>query len=415
VVVSLLGWPLLVLLCALAAGALALVGLLWTRWPAALRWPGRLVTLLLVMVMGAVLAGEVVNREYGLYSSFSELFAGPGTSFEPVNSFAVRPQDAGLQMLTSNWVARGQSAAAHGQGVLLDVRFDGRRSGISRRGLLYLPAAYFRGGSSRFPVVEFFHGTPGSPRNFSDQLHVGTVLDTEIAAGRVPPVVGLFPTIYSGHPSECVDVGRRLHDETYLAADVPADAESALRVLPGRSIAAVGYSTGGFCAVNLGLHHPDRFVAAGSLSGYFSAGIDPTTKGLFGRGSPQLRLNSPLWWVAHRRPTAPPLVVVGSTGDPQTVAADAAFAAAARADAPRLTVYDGELPRGGHNFATWRAALPPVLDWLAHYLPRDLAPPLTIPPAPSAAPEASHLAAPLVAGSREARRNSVPPGGVRRG
>ena len=379
---DLLGWPFLAILCTLAVGLLAAVALLWSRWPGWLRWPGRVLGLVLVMAMGAFLAGDLVNRSYGLYSSFDELFGAPATRFEPVGSFAVRPQDAYLQIQTKNWMSAGKQAATRGQGVLLDARYTGRRSRIDRAGLLYLPAAYFRSPAARYPVVEFFHGTPGGPRNFTQQLRIETLLDQEIAAGRLPPVIGAFPTIYSGRPSECVDVGRSLRDETYLATDVPADLESALRVLPGRSFAAVGYSTGGFCAVNLGLHHPDRYVAAGSISGYFVAGTDPTVRADYHSSRADVRRNSPLWWVAHRRPTAPPLVVVGSSGDPETVRDDGVLAATARRDAPRLPVYDGLFPGGGHNFHTWHVALPPVLDWLARYLPQELSAPIPIPPAP---------------------------------
>ena len=57
----------LILLCAAAAALLAGVALLWNRWPRRLSAPMRLLSLLLVMVMGAVLAADVVNRQLGFY------------------------------------------------------------------------------------------------------------------------------------------------------------------------------------------------------------------------------------------------------------------------------------------------------------------------------------------------------------
>ena len=59
--------------------------------------------------------------------------------------------------------------------------------------------------------------------------------------------------------------------------------------------AILGTSTGGFCAANLAMRHPDRYAAAASLSGYFTAITDRTTGDLY-RGDQKLRNeNSPLW------------------------------------------------------------------------------------------------------------------------
>jgi S-formylglutathione hydrolase FrmB len=186
--------------------------------------------------------------------------------------------------------------------------------------------------------------------------------------------------IDNGRPGECVDGLHGPKDETYLAVDVPADLDAGLRVLPGRSFAAVGYSTGGFCAVNLGLRHPDRYVAAGSISGYFTAGSDPAVGNPYGRDTALRERNSPLWVVTHRRPDAPPTLVVASGGDREAMNDERAFAQAAKRHDPRLVLAAATLPKGGHTFATWRAALSPAIDWVAHYLPRDLAPALRLPP-----------------------------------
>lgn len=43
----------------------------------------------------------------------------------------------------------------------------------------------------------------------------------------------------------------------------------------------MGYSTGGFCAVNLAIRHPDQFSAAVSLSGYFHAVTDNSTGDIY--------------------------------------------------------------------------------------------------------------------------------------
>ena len=354
----------------------------WNRWPSGLRWPARGLSLVLVMAVGACLAGTAVNRAFGLYGSFGELWGSPSARFDPVGSFGVPAATTRLEILTPQWNDVGRQDAALGRGSMLRVRLGGPRSGITRIGLLYLPAAYFTDVSVRLPAVEFFHGTPGGPRNYTDQLHVADVLDREIASGRVPPLIGVFPMIDDGRAGECVNGTRGPHDETYLAVDVPADVDVGLRALPGRSFAVLGYSTGGFCAVNLGLRHPDRYVAAGSISGYFLAGTDPAVGNPYGRSVELRESNSPQWVVANRRPSAPPLYVVSSAGDPGSVAAERSFVAETRRRDPRLVLGAALVPDGGHTFASWEAALAPTLDWVARYLPRDLAPPIVLPRLP---------------------------------
>jgi pimeloyl-ACP methyl ester carboxylesterase len=226
-----------------------------------------------------------------------------------------------------------------------------------------------------------FNGYPGKPSNFPRLLKLGSVMDQEIAADRMPPAIVAIPTVYEHRSSECVDAangGER--DETYLAVDVPADIASGFRTATGRAFGALGYSEGGFCAANLGLHHPDRYAAVVSLSGYFTAGIIPkTVRYLYGRSKSARDQNSPLWWVEHRRPTGPSLLLMSSAGDPGAVAEARRLRDAARRFAPRLTVVAPLLPQGGHNFNTWLRAFPACLDFLGDNLPSPLAPALTLP------------------------------------
>jgi dienelactone hydrolase len=381
---DLLGLPFLLVLVALAVALMIGVGWLWMRWPSrppGLRLAGRGVSLMLVMVMGAVIAGDLVNRSYGFYSSFADLFGQSLTSADPVNSFAVPGQHSGLEILTPNWLERGRRAAATNAGVVLEVRYSGPASGVRRAGLLYVPAAYFTNPRHPLPGLEIFHGYPGSPRNVQQGLRIGPILDREISAGRIPPVVAAIPATYEGRSTECTDAGRQ-KNETFLAVDVPADLQTVLPVLPGRSFAALGYSSGGFCAANLALHHPDRYVAAGIMSGYFTAGEDPGTGHLYGRGTTSRQFNSPIWWVTHRRPAAPALYLTASKEDPGSASADVAMATALRRHDPRLPMATTLLPAGGHNFNTWTAMLGPTLDWIARFLPAPLAAPLTLPAAP---------------------------------
>jgi S-formylglutathione hydrolase FrmB len=379
---SLLGAPFLVLMTVIAIVLPALVALLWNRWPRRGAWPARGVSLLLVMVIGAGYAAALVNRTYGFYSTLGDLLATSALTYRPPASF--QPAHPGsrdaVEVQQADWLRAGQALAENGHGVLLPVLLAGRRSGLARHGLVYLPSTWFLDPGVSLPVVEMLHGYPGSPGNYRVQLGVKAILDREIAARRMPPAVVVFPNTYQqGRASECVDAVTGERDETYLAVDVPNDVQAAFGTLPGRALGLVGYSEGGFCAVNLGLHHPDRVAAAVSLSGYFTAGTEVGTKRLYGGKRDALLRNSPVWWVRHRAPTAPALLLVSGGDDQAAVAQDRALAWTALRYAPELPVTAALVPRGAHNFATFDRAMPAALDFLGRHLPGPLAPLLTLP------------------------------------
>jgi hypothetical protein len=275
--VTLLSGTLLATLTLLTAASMALILAGWDHWRRGWRWPLRLLSLLVLMTLSVVTAADAVNRSYGFYGSFAEL-----TSHAPPARLA--PVRQHPPATSPHLVAHGIAAARRGHGIVIPWTFTGGRSGVSRPGLVYLPAAYFQRSQPhlRFPVIEFFHGFHGSPQHWSRYLQLGTVLDGEVAAKRIPPVIGVVPAIYTTTDTECLNAVRGEQDETYLAVDVPQDVSRSFRALdtPG-SWAAIGYSTGGYCAVNLAMHHPGRYRAAASLSGYFTAPTDSGTTRLF--------------------------------------------------------------------------------------------------------------------------------------
>ncbi len=109
----------------------------------------------------------------------------------------------------------------------------GKLSGYDRKGLVYLPPQYSEAKYARvrFPVVELFHGTPGTPLAWSSALHISQVADSLIAKHLIGPMVLVMPAINgSGHDyQDCVN-GPGVADETYL---VRGRARRRLRPLPG--------------------------------------------------------------------------------------------------------------------------------------------------------------------------------------
>jgi enterochelin esterase-like enzyme len=365
---ALTGLPFLVVLIVATAALMGATILLWNRWP----WPWaaamRPLCLLLLMVAGAALAGDVINRDYGFYTSFSDLL-GREPARGTIITAESRSADKGIGGLGDPDRPGHTGPVRGGHGRVVRVLLHGARAGVNRAALVYLPAAYFQPAQARrrFPVVELFHGYPGSATNWTDQLHLAQTLDAEIAAGRMPPVIAVVPTDNDpGRDSECVDAVGGQQDETYLAIDVPADIDREFRTLDTpRAWATLGYSTGGFCAVNIALHHPDRYAAAASLAGYYTAIVDRSTGDLYRGHTIMRRWNSPQWLVAHR-PTSVALYLAASRGDPGTVGAVAGMHRAVHARSPLVTV---TLPTGGHNFHVWYDASLAALEWLGAHLP----------------------------------------------
>jgi enterochelin esterase-like enzyme len=373
----------LLMLVAAAAALMAGVAYLWNRWPRPWSVSMRVVSLLLVMVMGALLAADVVNRQLGFYSSLADVFGAASTSEGVAGPQAPHPA-AHVEIVWLDYLVRGRIAAASGHGLLMPVRYPGRRSGLSRDGYVYLPADYFRRSSLRYPAVEMLPGYPGGPGTWIHQLPVARVLDAEIAARRIPPLVAVFPRLYDHNDSECVDAVHGQANESYPSVDVVDDVVNTFRVLNSRSWGALGFSAGGFCAVNIGFHSPQRFAAVASLSGYFTAIQNRWTGDLYRGNRARRNRNSPLWWVEHAHPAGPALYLYAAAGDPPAVSQDADLAAATRLHAPGLPVQAVVTPGGGHNFGVWGAALAPALDWMAAYLPGPLAAPLVLQGQPTA-------------------------------
>jgi S-formylglutathione hydrolase FrmB len=142
-----------------------------------------------------------------------------------------------------------------------------------RRVLVFIP----RGGAAGLPTITFLHGYAGDVRGWTGaSLFAPTVperLDALIAAGEIPPVVGVFPdgatalggTQWTNAPA----VGRY---QDYVADDVLAAVEAKLGTVARREgRAVVGKSSGGYGALCLGRDRPDVFalVAAHAPDCYF--------------------------------------------------------------------------------------------------------------------------------------------------
>jgi enterochelin esterase-like enzyme len=378
--------------------AAGIVGLIWF-WPRAARQ--RPVTMLArVGLIGVsqllVIAAFLVylNSYYGFYASWSQLL-GSGTTPVVRVAKATGPSQASVlvtgaepapvpggsaQKVTTHMpVAAGRGVTnLAGQvggknglqqtGELLQVNITGERSGIAvTKDFVYLPPQYFQRAYARdrFPVVLALTGYPGSSWSIVSRLKLPAEQAALVRSGKAKPAVLVMMNASVAMPrdTECTDIPAGLQTETFFAQDVPAAIERTFRVRDGPGgWAALGYSTGGYCAVKLSMMNPRQFGFAVSLAGYYQALMDQTTGDLYG-GSVGYRDENNMDWRLRNLPAPPVSVLVTSSkvGE-RTYGGTLRFVSLVK---PPMQAYTLYLAQGGHNFATWGRELPQALAWLS--------------------------------------------------
>src|SRR5581483_1554504 len=132
-------------------------------------------------------------------------------------------------------------------------------------------------------------------------------------AGTVQPMVMLItrPVLPFPRDTECTDVPSGPATFTRMADTVPDTAASELH-LHVTGLAAVGYSTGGYCALKLAMLRPDRFSGGASMSGYYSAIPGINSGDLFGGSTATKNSNDLIWLLEHHKPPAASVMIACS-------------------------------------------------------------------------------------------------------
>jgi len=309
---------------------------------------------IMVAMTGGIAA---VNYYYGYYTTWGELWAdfhGGGGNLGVISTASTSAVESGR----IGWAS-----------------LPGRLSGYDRRGLVYLPPQYGRARYARvrFPVVELFHGTPGSPLAWDTVLRISQVANSLLARHLIGPMVLVMPAINGpGHEyQDCVN-GPALSDDTYLTKDVRADVLAHYRVSSDPyEWGVAGYSSGGYCAANLALRHPGSFGAAAVIEGYFRAADGPAATAL-NRSQPLEVANSPLYLAERLTPDSGPVPafwIAAGTHDTSDYKPATVFAAAM----DRIQQVPFVKLNAADTANAWAAALPAALIWLWQQLaPPDL-------------------------------------------
>jgi pimeloyl-ACP methyl ester carboxylesterase len=334
----------------------------------AARWPLRLLMIGTCQLAAVLVTGLVLNNAFVFYQSWSELFgAHPRSGYDQLAAGSV---DAGLHpTLLANYRA--------GRGTVISLPVPGTRSGV-RTGpaSVYLPPQYGDPAYANrsFPVLELTSGFPATPNTWFHVLHLASELNYLIDTGRSAPFIAVVPVqnVASPRDTECVNVVGGPQVDSYLSYDVRSAVERSVRASSsGSQWTVLGDSTGGYCAVDLALRHPNLFAAAVSIAGYNAPAHDATTGNLFGNDPALATLYSPLWLVRHRTEPNLHLLLITTRPDRYPNKAALQLAGAVR---PPLQVSLLTLPRGGHNFGTFAAEVPVGVSWLSRFVAAPLAP-----------------------------------------
>jgi hypothetical protein len=221
-----------------------------------------------------------------------------------------------------------------------------------------------------------FSGYPGTAEELIARGRYPDALLAGLASKQVAPMVLVMlpPSVTFPWDTECTDIPNGPQAFTYYAHDLPDAVADQFHLHP-TGYAAIGDSTGGYCAAKLEALDPTRFTAAVSLSGYFHPALDPSTHGEFDDAA--LRERNDLGWRLKHLPAPPVALLLGTAYDERGADGYNTAAEWMALIRPPMVGRELVLEHGGHNFATWDQEIPYGLSWISTRLPGgqvDLAP-----------------------------------------
>jgi len=140
---------------------------------------------------------------------------------------------------------------------------------------LVLPPGYDQHPNQRYPVIFMLHGGHGQASDWLEKGNAAETLQLLYKTGKLPPSIVIMPDGNDKRGSSPYwdpqyingvngDIATAIGDELVKVV------QSRYRTLPTPDFWAIGgLSSGGWGAINVGLHHLDHFSVLFSHSGYF--------------------------------------------------------------------------------------------------------------------------------------------------
>jgi enterochelin esterase-like enzyme len=341
----------------------------------------RVLAACLAFIPAMMFGVAAVNKYYDYYQNWNAAVSDLTGQSAQTTQLPSTDSGAGVKFgsLLGNAVDPSVAATA---GLTVRLSVPGRLSHITRTVYVYLPPQYFQKAyrNYRFPAVELIHGFPGTPLDWITVVGITTTLQDLVSSGLAKPVVLVMPDANGGRTIslQCLNQFHGPEDATYLAEDLPAYIAHALRVQPpGLAWGIAGYSEGGFCAANLGLKYGKEFGFAGVLSGYFAPldnqiGRPPRLVDPFGGNARLRRANTPDDLV-DSLPGGTRIAqfwLGAGTADHADLKAAMFFQQLLQIRQPEVILKT--VPGGGHTMITWRALIPPMLEWMTPQMAREI-------------------------------------------
>ena len=234
---------------------------------------------------------------------------------------------------------------------------------------VYTPPGYHAGGSARYPVVYLLHGTPGQSADWFAAGDVASVMNVLIKEHLVRPMIIIAPDV-NGHgqdDTECLDSthgGSKV--ESYLSTVVVPWVDAHYRTVADWPFRAIGgMSSGGFCALDQGLRHPELYGSIIALEPYDNPGAGGramlSTQAQYDARSPGYYLS--MMTFVHPVATFLDIGSLGSGDGSQTVRT------AAQLNARGQEVYSRVEPGQGHNWTMARTGIPYGLVFVSQHMP----------------------------------------------
>ncbi|WP_020663274.1 alpha/beta hydrolase [Amycolatopsis benzoatilytica] len=354
-------------------GVLALLAVIavpwyWDKWRKRKNL-GRTANVVVALGLVIVTLGLTGNMIGGFFPTVGALL---GTGEFAAEGIDAEGGDNGVDLSRASDL--GVAHARVGKGTVAHVTVTGRRTGLKRDVTVYLPPQYFQHGyrTMRFPVIEWIPNYPSGPEVTTAPVgyHLPEQLDAAIDKHLLPPVVVLIPdptgTPKIGHDTECVDEVDGTPNDTYLSADLREWGLQRLHLNPDRRAWTIaGWSSGGYCALNLVTRHPQWYGQAVSVSGYERAQIDGETENLF-KGRKDIDDANNVQLNLARHPA--PLEILAISGEKEKNESTAVDLMRAAAKSP-VVFSSWRIPDAGHNMNTFKSQLPEVLTWIGQRIP----------------------------------------------